>query len=523
MSKGTVSPSKYGSSVSFPFLSPPTASPPPGLAVSVMLRYLWERSHSKKCLWEYFLALDQATLAASSSFSNARYQPIISEEYQELKNPNSLFARHWMTRELSQEDLSFENVRLSYEHTLNYIEGERITNPSSVEKEKDKLSHSYPSSSSHDLGTGSGKELGKGSLGYYIEVTVAHIATQRAIKPAIKLGKYCYTWVRPVRSHPGPPSCPPPDVVDGSSASPPSRPNHHSGSKGGGGGVREVGDTVDYSAGGPLPLRPDCVEVVVREIMDALLYDPLTHGYRLDLLPASALPTVRQFYWMMNDQRSNGNNASSTVDSPPSPSPAALVMDYWSKDQADFIVNKAGQMWFNICSNHHGGEGAIEYLSSSPEGDVQYELKPTMRNVCRVLGLLLGSAERWNKLTDLEKFWNSHLQECDRNTNNRCLSPHTVEGVEGSASGKVPVDSQSEGGGRGGKSGKELPVTVSTSAGEQSQLQTHRREVKVKEVRQVFRAPFSDTEKIYREVGHIALTYMSHGHGHSQGPGVMLE
>ena len=152
------------------------------------------------------------------------------------------------------------------------IEGERIATPPSGETEKDKLSYSYPSSSSPALGRGGGRELDKGLLGYYIEVTVAHIATQRAIKPAIKLGKYCYTWVPPFRSHPGPPTCPPYDTVDGSSASPPSQPNHHSGSKGGGGGVGAVGDTVDDRAGRPLPLRPDCVEVVVREIMDALLY-----------------------------------------------------------------------------------------------------------------------------------------------------------------------------------------------------------------------------------------------------------
>lgn len=97
-----------------------------------------------------------------------------------------------------------------------------------------------------------------------------------------------------------------------------------------------------------------------------------------------------------------------------------------------------GQRWFDLCSNHSAleylsptsGELAIAAAASSHEvgetesgadcsatGDtprkggssVQYELLPTLQNVARTCGTLLGAedAYRWQNLADLAHWWNA--------------------------------------------------------------------------------------------------------------------
>jgi hypothetical protein len=111
-----------------------------------------------------------------------------------------------------------------------------------------------------------------------------------------------------------------------------------------------------------------------------------------------------------------------------------------------------GQRWFDMCSNH----GALEYLSPTPgdlaiaaasdqemakaqdgacgsngpgstahdgKSSVKYELLPTLQNVARTCGTLLGAEEAsgWQKLADLADWWNA-LPENESNGGNQTNS-----------------------------------------------------------------------------------------------------
>ena len=83
--------------------------------------------------------------------------------------------------------------------------------------------------------------------------------------------------------------------------------------------------------------KPDCVEVVVREIFDLLLFDALTDSFNPSArLPPEACSRVRAFY----EQHAN------------------IFVD----DDDGAIEAARSKQWFELCS---GLEGGVEYTASS--------------------------------------------------------------------------------------------------------------------------------------------------------------
>jgi len=128
--------------------------------------------------------------------------------------------------------------------------------------------------------------------------------------------------------------------------------------------------------------RPDCVEMVVRELFDLLLYDPMRHAFDPSRLPPGASAALRAHY----EQRASG----------------ALA------DHA------AGAAWFPLCQGILG----CEYLSTAPSGE-RYEAAPSLSNVSRLAAHLLGvplgeqPERRWRSLVQIAELWNGHVvQTC---------------------------------------------------------------------------------------------------------------
>ena len=126
--------------------------------------------------------------------------------------------------------------------------------------------------------------------------------------------------------------------------------------------------------------RPDCVEMVVRELFDLLLYDPMRHAFDPSRLPPGASAALRAHY----EQRASG----------------ALA------DHA------AGAAWFPLCQGVLG----CEYLSTAPSGE-RYEAAPSLSNVSRLAAHLLGvplgeqPERRWRSLVQIAELWNGHVAQ----------------------------------------------------------------------------------------------------------------
>ncbi|KAG7369142.1 hypothetical protein IV203_031885 [Nitzschia inconspicua] len=120
-------------------------------------------------------------------------------------------------------------------------------------------------------------------------------------------------------------------------------------------------------------LKPDCVEVAVRELIDYLLWDDQSAQFDVSRLPSTCCHELVAFY------RSH-------------------------------CANEGGEKWFEMMSDIPG----CLYLTSSPSGR-QYELTPTLRNVAKVCRRLLyneGSRLRpvlndldWESLSTLQQEW----------------------------------------------------------------------------------------------------------------------
>lgn len=124
-----------------------------------------------------------------------------------------------------------------------------------------------------------------------------------------------------------------------------------------------------------------------------------------------------------NAEKSQPNNKSDQnvpTSNSASEDASGAVKQYWE-------TTTAGRVWFDLCSELPGAG----YLSSTSD-DRRYELKPTMLNVCAAVRILVGAdatpqqpsapmstedcqgllapQEIW-KLKDLESFWNRHASE----------------------------------------------------------------------------------------------------------------
>jgi len=109
----------------------------------------------------------------------------------------------------------------------------------------------------------------------------------------------------------------------------------------------------------------DCVEVVLREIFDLLLFDPEQLLWVPSRLPPTASPALLAFY-------------------------QAIPGD----------VTKASQDWYNLCQELRG----CDYIEKTPQGE-PYELFPSLPNVAKAAGALLG--QEWTSLQQFEDGWNA--------------------------------------------------------------------------------------------------------------------
>ena len=123
--------------------------------------------------------------------------------------------------------------------------------------------------------------------------------------------------------------------------------------------------------------KPDCVEMLLRELFDLLLYNPATQTFEVERLPTSALPELLRHY----EQRNSG----------------------------ELLPEDAGAAWFPLCQDH---TGTCKYISSAPSGGA-YELHPTLSNLSAAAGVLLGrSDDNLDSLRSVQAYWNGvHLQE----------------------------------------------------------------------------------------------------------------
>ena len=123
--------------------------------------------------------------------------------------------------------------------------------------------------------------------------------------------------------------------------------------------------------------RADCVEVVVREIVDLLIFD--SQRNRLDgagRLPPGASAAIRAFYDEHGGVRGDDDG-----------------------EAEEFVRSKA---WFEVCA---GLPAPVEYTSASDGAQGDYELIPTVANVCRVLGTLLFGDAGFTNLDAFARAW----------------------------------------------------------------------------------------------------------------------
>ena len=117
-----------------------------------------------------------------------------------------------------------------------------------------------------------------------------------------------------------------------------------------------------------------------------------------------------------------GQEASMDATTSPSIGTTSTVKQYWE-------TTTAGRVWFDLCSELP----EAGYLSATSDGRL-YELKPNMLNVCAAVRVLLGasssteSQELW-KLKDLEVFWNEHVARLSKDVGAGSVRPIlTTEG-----------------------------------------------------------------------------------------------
>jgi len=142
------------------------------------------------------------------------------------------------------------------------------------------------------------------------------------------------------------------------------------------------------------PVKPDCVEVAVRELMDLLLWDARTGKFDVTRLPTA---TVHPVLYSLYEDNSNSNNNNNNNNQP--------------NDETDSTAPQdKGKEWFDALSDLPG----CDYLSKSPHG-TPYELTPTLRNMAKVVRRLLlhncnndDNEEDWDSLVDLQNFWKPH-------------------------------------------------------------------------------------------------------------------
>lgn len=134
-------------------------------------------------------------------------------------------------------------------------------------------------------------------------------------------------------------------------------------------------------------VKPDCVEVAVRELIDLLLWDETSASFDISRLPATAVPELVALYQPVVLTPAGSDNRNSEGSS----------------------LMGGGKEWFGLLSDIPG----CDYLSCSPNGR-PYELTPTLRNMSKVCKRLLYNSGSLSTLIAADQDWTSlsSLQEC---------------------------------------------------------------------------------------------------------------
>ena len=128
-------------------------------------------------------------------------------------------------------------------------------------------------------------------------------------------------------------------------------------------------------------VKPDCVEVAVRELIDLLLWNEETASFKVNWLPPTARPELLALYQIPSSIVST-NDSTDTV-----PESVDFMEEAEDRDDASLVraaVAGDGKDWFEMLSNMPD----CDYLSTSPHGK-PYELTPTRSNMTKVVQRLL--------------------------------------------------------------------------------------------------------------------------------------
>lgn len=212
------------------------------------------------------------------------------------------------------------------------------------------------------------------------------------------------------------------------------------------------------------------------------------------MLPTTAHPALRHFYeQFLGGALTDIPNAA--MQPKPSPTSTASPPNSSTRYSSEGQNSSAGAAWFQLCSNlprceylchmevtPQGAPRAVHVNTAKPSPTAasslveSYELAPNLPNVCRALQQLLcppldvvphDTTEPWTRLEHVAAFWNAHIDALSTSV--------TAAGLSSAASA----------------SSSSPPRDWS------------RNKIRVEQSRSIFRAPLSDTEMIYRDIGTV--------------------
>ncbi len=176
------------------------------------------------------------------------------------------------------------------------------------------------------------------------------------------------------------------------------------------------------------PPVADCAEMVARELLNALLWDPTAQAFDSSRLPPSSLPELLAYYApggpadrdggavMVAGGGDGGGGGASGVGGASGGGGGGIGDDGEgetageARSQAGWhagppVNSAAAAVWFELVSNRK----PIAYLAGLPGR--RYEMAPTVDNVATCVGVLLGVASRVRTPEALGAFWNEREPE----------------------------------------------------------------------------------------------------------------
>ena len=134
------------------------------------------------------------------------------------------------------------------------------------------------------------------------------------------------------------------------------------------------------------PAKADCTELAVREVLNALLWNPATLSYDPGKLPPTASAALADFY------------------RPGGPADADLPHHHRRAPPPSDGELPPPQKWFELVSNLPG----VDYLAGEP--GARYESAPTVDNLAACLGVLLGRPDV-GTAEGLHQMWEAEAEQ----------------------------------------------------------------------------------------------------------------